>query len=219
MKSISYLFKVCLIFIVLLSFIAGLILYVRPDIKPYDFLSNWKFWIIPVVLFYFILNFKRLIAKTINRFLLVAMIVWGGYFFYPNIMDSIKPYVLNYFGSSSEKIKGTVNDLVTPKDGSKPIIHIPSSSKSNSDVKVNSVDISSKDDISKNLPGLSSSQIKDLAQQPLSYLSSLADLTPPEVKNRLAKIGIDVKHPSQSISDLVGGDNKKQREAINNLFK
>lgn len=255
MKHMKQFFFLLAIFLVLLSILTGAILYLRPDIKPEDFLTDWKYWIVPVALMYIVFNFKNLLKSIFNRILLICIFVWSGSYFFPGVMNFVKPYVSSPLSSSSAK--NTFNDLVTPKDGTKPVIHIDnnglkynpenrevkatdSNSNNNNSIDKSNVDYNSTSNSTipnkqtippsfngnipnnlnnKNVSSLSNDQISQLSNQPLSYIGQMTSLAPPEVKERLSRIGINMDNPQQTISNLVGGDSKKQRQAINQIFK
>lgn len=240
MKHMKHFFFLLFIFSILLAILTGAILYLRPDVKPEDFLTDWKYWIVPIALMYIVFNFKNLLKSIFNRILLFGMFAWSGYYFFPGVMNFIKPYISSPLSSSSAK--NTFNDLVTPKDGTKPVIHIDNNglkyNPENREVKITDGNNQNASNVPNNqntppsfngsipnnlnnqtVSNLSNEQISHLSNQPLSYIGQMTSLAPPEVKERLSRIGINMDNPQQTISNLVGGDSKKQRQAINQIFK
>ena len=181
---------------------------------------------------YIVLNFERLFTSILNRILLLSILGFATYSFYPGVIKSIQPFVSNYVGYNFNptKIKSTVNDLLTPKDGSKPAFQSGDGKSDNLNIEsakpLNSsdqffVDLGkmNKDEIATIIPNLSSQQISDLAQQPISFLSDITKIAPKEIQSKLAKLQINVSSPSQSINDLVGNNVSNQRQALDSLFK
>ncbi len=232
MRLIKFLLIRFSIFAFLLAIIGFSILYLRPDIKPIHFLQDLRFLIIPISLLYLVLNFERLLTSNLNRILLLSIFGLVGYSFYPGAVKSAQPLVSTYLNQvNPEKIKSTVNDLLTPKDGSKPAFQIgdgkssdtlnsaPTKQLDSSDQLFVDLGKMKKNEISSVIPNLSSQQISDLAQQPISFLSDLTKMAPQEIQNKLAKLKINVSNPSQSITDLVGDNTSNQRQALDSIFK
>lgn len=60
--------------------------------------------------------------------------------------------------------------------------------------------------------------IKALSAAPLTTLAQVAQLSPEQLRERLAKVGLQPSSNQQSLSDLVGPDMHKQVHILNTLF-
>jgi peptidoglycan/LPS O-acetylase OafA/YrhL len=60
--------------------------------------------------------------------------------------------------------------------------------------------------------------IKALSAAPLTTLAQVAQLSPEQLRERLAKVGLQPSSNQQSLSDLIGPDMRKQVHILNTLF-
>ncbi len=60
--------------------------------------------------------------------------------------------------------------------------------------------------------------LKALTKTPISTLALVAETSPEQLRERLAKGGVDVKSNQQSVNDLVAGDLRKQVLIMKLLF-
>ena len=60
--------------------------------------------------------------------------------------------------------------------------------------------------------------IRALSQAPLTTLAQVAQLTPAQLRLRLAKAGFQPTSDQQSLSDLVGSDTHRQMHVLENVF-
>lgn len=60
--------------------------------------------------------------------------------------------------------------------------------------------------------------MRALLNAPLSTLSLVANISPEQLHERLAKVGLKADSEQQSVSDLVGGDMGKQMYTLDMLF-
>lgn len=60
--------------------------------------------------------------------------------------------------------------------------------------------------------------IRALSQAPLTTLSQLAHVSPEQLRQRLAKAGVQPMSDEQSLRDLVGSDLQKQMRVLETLF-
>lgn len=60
--------------------------------------------------------------------------------------------------------------------------------------------------------------VQALAQVPLTTLAQVCNVSPQELRQRLAKAGIQATSDQQKLSDLIGNDGKKQMHVLNELL-
>lgn len=237
MRFISFLFKRILTAAIILSLSIAAILYLRKDIHWQDFINNPKYWIVPLAVFYLVLNFERIVSSFISKILFFGMLIWAGYTFYPGMMKHVEPYVGQYVKNiNTDNAIHTVNGWLTPSDGSKPVLQFdngknpkpvekkkpqvdqeeqkPTNSISHIDFKN-----MSKEDAQKTVQQFTPNQIEDLAGLPLSQLSDVTKLAPIEMQNKLYQMGFKAENPVATLQQIVGNNRQNKEQALNNFFK
>lgn len=120
MNFLKQLFKILIIYLIVLSSFVAFILYLRPDLKLIDFKTNPTLWIVPVALLYITLNFKRLFSSILNKVLILVILAWGAYHFFPDYTKKLFNMAKDELPSQKEITKQT-NKLLTPSNGEQPV--------------------------------------------------------------------------------------------------
>lgn len=238
MKNLNKILKVTFIFLIVYILIFLILLYVRPDINYLDFIFNKRYIFIHLCVLFLILNYNKIFIFLFNKILFISIFISSSYVFFPGFFQAIQNSIENKFVNTFSDSE--INNLLTPKDGSKSILKSENRtlkfSPENRNVeelfnnikqinknKITSTNLSSNniknEDIENKINNLSKEDISFIANQPLAYISKLTELAPKEIKNKLNNLGINVQTPQDTIKNLVGIDHNKQKNIIIQLLK
>lgn len=207
-------------------------------VPPQDFLNNSKYWIIPLGVAYFIINFERLFHSILSKIIFMGILIWSGYTYFPSLMKYVEPYVGHYTKDiiGTDKLLSSANKFINEQKSSSGKQPIEERKKENLIIQEQqekeeaaqktiaesiSVDFTGvpRDEIAEKIQKLPPKDLDALAKMPLKQVSEIVQMAPVEVQNKLYQMGFNANDPLASIQQIVGKNKDQQRSAIKNLFK
>ncbi len=220
MKFIKNLLRLLIIYGLVLSIYIGLTLYLRPDIKIKDFWYNFSYWIVPAILLYIVLNFRRVFYGIVNKVIVLFVLIFGANHFFPEFTNSFKPYIGDILPDSNS-VKKSANEILTPKNGMQPKYQFETDNKNlnkdkksvnkntesviidepkEAETKVESIETISNNS---NKNNGQSAIIEDIKELPSKAMESF----PKEAKDKLNEAGVDIENPINTLENI---QNKKK---------
>lgn len=224
MQFIKNLLRLLIIYGLLLGIYIGLTLYLRPDIKLKDFWYNFSYWIVPAILLYIVLNFRRVFYGIVNKVIILFVLIFGANHFFPEFVNSLKPYIGDIIPDSNS-VKKSANEILTPKNGMQPKYQFETDNKNlnkdkksvnkktesvimddpkeaETNIEINDI-IPSNVNIQSNKNNGQPSVIDNIKELPSKAMESF----PKEAKDKLNEAGVDIENPINTLENI---QNKKK---------
>ena len=215
MRIINNILKLLTIYTTLLILYIWLTLQLRPDITPGEFFENYNLWILPAILLYIVINFKKLFLGVINKILILFIIFWSLNHFFPNITSSAKNYIYSFLPSINF-FKQTANNLLTPKNGMQPKYQFETKPSENLTEKNSKPQNDSQKNINENKEKQNEKSTNnniDIAKEIKEIPAKSLDFLPKEAKEHLENSGIDLSDPVNTLKNL-----QEKKHNLNDSF-